>query len=149
MLRMRKHEVYKMEETKTERTSRPVYSCSICEATWTSKKKSGLPQRCPRCKSKLWNKSFRHTCSKCGYQWVSASPSPDRCPGCQTKKWRQAVSEPQPVPHSTLPREVKIPILLRYDAGTGCVKIARDLELTFSEVYDVIIDTYPDAQPRL
>lgn len=53
------------------------------------------------------------------------------------------------VPHSVLPKEVKIPILLRYDAGNGCVKIARDLNITFSEVYDVIIDTYPDASPRL
>lgn len=97
----------------------------------------------------MWNKSFKHTCIKCNYQWVSSSPSPDRCPGCQTKKWRINNSEPLPITHSTLPRELKIPILLKYDAGVGCIKIARDLNLTFSEVYDVISDTYPDNSPRL
>lgn len=138
-----------VEDSGNDRKNRPVYTCSICDATWTSKKRSGLPQRCPRCKSKMWNKSFKHTCVKCGYQWVSSSPSPDRCPGCQTKKWRVNNSEPLPITHSTLPREVKIPILLKYDAGVGCIRIARDLNLTFSEVYDVISDTYPDSSPRL
>ena len=52
------------------RGSRPVYTCSVCESTWSSKKKSGLPQRCPRCKSKLWNKSFRHNC---GYDFDAAA----------------------------------------------------------------------------
>ena len=136
-------------ENSIGRRVRPTYSCSVCEASWTSKKKSGLPQRCPRCKSKLWNKSYKHTCSKCGYGWVSASPSPERCPGCQTKKWRKADTEVIQAPHSALPKEVKIPILLRYDAGNGCVKIARDLNVTFSEVYDVIVDTYPEKNPRL
>lgn len=138
-----------MNEIGSGHRTRSIYTCSVCDATWTSKKKSGLPQRCPRCKSKLWNKSFKHNCAKCNYSWVSASPSPERCPGCQTKKWRKADAEPPKVSHSVLPKEIKIPILLRYDAGNGCVKIARDLNITFSEVYDVIIDTYPDDSPRL
>ena len=138
-----------MDDKNTGHRNRPVYTCSVCEAVWTSKKRSGLPQRCPRCKSKLWNKSFKHNCIKCGYDWISASQSPERCPKCQTKKWRKADAEAPLVSKSSLPKEVKIPILLRYDAGNGCVKIARELKLTFSEVYDVIIDTYPDVSPRL
>lgn len=124
------------------------YSCLICGASWKPKKKVGLPHRCPRCKSKMWNNSFKHHCNRCQYDWVSAFHSPDRCPGCQSRKWRQDESVDVSV-QSYLPKEAKIPILLRYDAGMGCVKIAINLNHTFSTVYDVIKETYPNDNVRL
>jgi predicted Zn-ribbon and HTH transcriptional regulator len=125
------------------------YNCSICGASWKPKKRDGLPQRCPRCKSKMWSNSYKHHCAKCGYDWISAFPSPDRCPGCQSRKWRRYEKEAEEIPQSYLSKEVKIPILLRYDAGMGCVKISIDLNQTFSAVYDVIKETYPENVVRL
>ena len=125
------------------------YSCSICNSSWKPKKKDGLPQRCPRCKSKMWNNSFKHQCCRCQYRWVSAFPSPDRCPGCQSRKWRHEDASVAPPVQSYLSKEAKIPILLRYDAGMGCVRISRDLGHTFSTVYDVIKETYPENNVRL
>ncbi len=39
--------------------------------------------------------------------------------------------------------------MIRYDLGCGCVKIARDLELTFDSVFDVVKAEYPDMNVRL
>ncbi|MCQ2079683.1 MAG: hypothetical protein MJZ38_06495 [archaeon] len=124
------------------------YTCSICDAVWKPKKKNGLPQRCPRCKSKLWNQCYKHTCARCNYQWASSFHSPDRCPGCQSRKWHppEGMSEKR---FSGLTKDQRIPILKRYDAGIGCVRISIDLNITFSEVVETIMDTYPDAPVRL
>lgn len=39
--------------------------------------------------------------------------------------------------------------MVRYDLGCGCVKIARDLDLTFDSVFDVLKAEYPDMTVRL
>lgn len=128
---------------------KPSYTCAVCEAEWTSKKKEGVPQRCPRCKSKLWNTCYKHHCCKCSYDWLSASPSPDRCPKCQSKKWQDTRDVPLPMMKNNTNRDVAKPVLLRYDAGVGCIRIAADLKMAFSDVYDIVKQTYPNSDPRL
>ncbi|MCQ2084969.1 MAG: hypothetical protein MJZ21_02330 [archaeon] len=138
-----------MSELFNSRPAKRNYTCAVCSATWAPKKKEGLPNRCPRCKSKLWNTCYRHKCILCGHDWMSANAVPDRCPGCQSKKWQDKGSDISPSTFAPIPNDLRRPILLRYDAGMGCIKIAIDLAITFGEVMDIVIDAYPNIEPRL
>ena len=77
----------------------------------------------------------------CGYDWVSVGRNPFKCPSCQNIRW----NEKEHGSCASVPEETKVSILQRYDAGTGCVAIARELGLTFEIVYDVVRETYPDG----
>ena len=122
------------------RGARPRYRCSLCGAEWSGRGTSP-PVRCPRCASKRWRTGNRHHCSLCGYDWVSVGRNPFKCPSCQSTRW----NEKDHGNIASVPEEVKIPILLRYDSGAGCVAIARELGITFEIVYDVVREAHPDG----
>ena len=124
-----------------ERGARPRYTCVLCGAEWRPKG-SEPPQRCPRCHSTRWRDAFVHQCARCGYRWASRGRNPFKCPECQTLHWRE-------VSASLLPKEEKIPILLRYDSGMGCIEIARELGITFEKVFDTVLEAHPGEEPRV
>ena len=39
--------------------------------------------------------------------------------------------------------------MIRYELGCGCIKIARDLDLTFDSVFDIVKAEYPGTYIRL
>lgn len=125
------------------------YTCTVCDSRWIPKKKGNKPQRCPRCKSRMWDRSYRHGCSKCGYAWISSNFNPDRCPNCQSRKWFDSDGsvEIRTVPEISFTS--KPAILRRYDSGLGCVKISLELGITFDEVYEVVRNTLHDGNVRL
>lgn len=35
--------------------------------------------------------------------------------------------------------------MIRYELGCGCIKIARDLDLTFDSVFEIVRAEYPEG----
>lgn len=60
--------------------------CIICGNMWQA---GSRPERCPSCRSTMWNRHdlHRHICKSCSHRWVSAIESPKRCPSCHTRNW--------------------------------------------------------------
>ena len=77
----------------------------------------------------------------CGYDWVSVGRNPYKCPSCQSLHW----NDKEYGDLSSIPDDIRAPILQRYDSGIGCVAIARELNLTFEIVYDVVREAHQDG----
>lgn len=123
-------------------------TCSICGAVWRPKRNK-LPQRCPHCKSKLWNSSYRHRCHKCGHEWTSSNIRPNRCPSCQTRKWASETHQPETKALSSLPEKTKKSIMVLYNSGLGCTRISIRMKIPFGDVYNVVKENSPDDQIRI
>ncbi len=122
--------------------------CSVCGATWKPKRDT-LPQRCPQCKSKIWKNSHRHTCCNCGHVWFSSNPAPNRCPGCQSRRWNSQNTASNPDRPVQITEKTRQAVIIRYELGSGCVRIARDLDLTFDTVFGIVKTEYPETEVRL
>lgn len=126
--------------------SRRRWQCVLCGAEWWGKT-DRTPQRCPKCLRKRWKDGVRHTCLRCGYEWISSMRSPDRCPKCQSKKWNDDGSgKPR---QSGLPTDRKVAVFLRYNDGYGCLEISRELGISFDSVYAAVKEAFPDSEPRI
>ena len=130
-----------------------ILSCSRCGHKWAIRKRGALPKNCPKCRSILWlKKYYNYNCLKCGHVWGTANDSPQRCPKCHTSKWNTPATERtvrnEPV-KSKLPQDLKDRIKTAYEAGDGCLAIARSMGLAFSDVMDVMLESQPSDPIRI
>lgn len=77
------------------------YVCKVCSHEWVSTRRmifddegngtmiSSTPNRCPSCRSTLWNNDnlYKHKCQRCDHKWVSKTKSPYKCPDCLSARW--------------------------------------------------------------
>ena len=130
-----------------------ILTCSRCSYKWALRKRGALPKNCPKCRSILWlKKYYNYSCLKCGHVWGTANDSPQRCPKCHTSKWNTPATERtvrnEPV-KSKLPQDLKDRIKTAYEAGDGCLAIARSMGLAFSDVMDVMLESQPSDPIRI
>ena len=130
-----------------------ILTCSRCSYKWALRKRGALPKNCPKCRSILWlKKYYNYNCLKCGHVWGTANDSPQRCPKCHTSKWNTPATERtvrnEPV-KSKLPQDLKDRIKTAYEAGDGCLAIARSMGLAFSDVMDVMLESQPSDPIRI
>ena len=64
-------------------------TCLRCGYAWSPR--SGLPVRCPKCKTTRWNaENVTHTCLRCGAQWNQRGDTlPRYCPSCHSCVWNE------------------------------------------------------------
>ena len=84
------------------------FKCVRCRWEWPSRKKGGLPARCPHCSSPAWNKAravARRTglachCKHCGWDWVAVKTEglPAICPRCRKYDWNDEPALPSAKP---------------------------------------------------
>ncbi len=76
-------------QTKSCEATGKVRSCRLCGHIWESKKSSGEPKCCPKCRSSLWDRQAvgTVTCRRCGHMWSTTMEHPPKCPSCGSKRW--------------------------------------------------------------
>ncbi len=126
--------------------------CSRCSHKWAIRKREALPKNCPKCRSTLWlKKYYRYTCMKCNHEWGTANDSPQRCPKCHTSKWNTPPTPETVKPHAVkckLVKSLKINVLNAYAEKKSCIKVAAQFNLALSEVFDAVLEAYPDEKIR-
>ena len=75
--------------SRSGRVSSRVRTCRMCGYVWESRKDSGMPKSCPKCRSTLWDSRTVGTasCRRCGHAWTTTMGRPPKCPSCGSKRW--------------------------------------------------------------
>ncbi|MCQ2078832.1 MAG: hypothetical protein MJZ38_02080 [archaeon] len=122
------------------------FTCSVCNYAWRSRIEGAAPRSCPGCGSRLWKDSHTHVCARCGHEWTTSRRHAKKCPSCQSVKWNGEGDVP---PGCTLDESDRRAVLDRYRSGHGAVRISRELDMTFSDVFDAIREDDPEGEVLL
>jgi hypothetical protein len=77
------------------RPDNKTFRCSSCGYLWETRKKIGVPPKCPKCNSKQFEECSLETqkggknsifeCGECRHIWGLSEGDKDRCPKCNCK----------------------------------------------------------------
>lgn len=131
-------------------------TCVRCGHVWGTT--HAETKRCPACGTYRWNEAAKeYHCFRCDNVWNAKRDGvPKRCPKCNSTKWQLQILEGVSEGEGNNSRiavdldpEIKNEIMKRYGKGTSCMKIAIDMKLSFSTVFNVIARDVPVNRIRI
>ena len=109
-------------------------TCLRCGHSWFPR--NGRPDRCPRCRSVLWDTSADvFMCKRCSHVWAAKkSGTPRKCPKCQSTLWNEDPDAEEEEPERRIDETTVDEIMSCHQCGLGLFDAALELDVPVLDV---------------